>query len=210
MMAQGRRSSKWIAAGHGGLRTYVFTHTTNRIDVELGARLFRHLIALPIAYFESRRAGDSVARVHELENIQNFITSSALTLVIDLGFTFVFLAVMFYYSSELTWIVVVVSLLCGAVRRRNADLPPAPGEKVRSRRRASGPSGRERERDLDAEGDGDRAADAAAHRCDAAQTDRRLRSADEARRFNGLPAWAVTRRINALKEKPRRLRRGYD
>ncbi|MCK1541154.1 type I secretion system permease/ATPase [Bradyrhizobium sp. 179] len=90
----------------GGLRTYVFSHTTNRIDVELGARLFRHLIALPIAYFEARRAGDSVARVRELENIRNFLTSSALTLVIDLGFTFVFLAVMFYYSPFLTWIVV--------------------------------------------------------------------------------------------------------
>src|SRR5262249_15863970 len=43
------------------LRTYVFAHTTNRVDVELGARLFRHLLALPIAYFEARRAGDSVA-----------------------------------------------------------------------------------------------------------------------------------------------------
>ena len=65
----------------GALRTYVFAHTTNRIDVELGARLFRHLLALPIAYFEARRAGDSVARVRELENIRNFLTSSALTLV---------------------------------------------------------------------------------------------------------------------------------
>jgi ABC transporter transmembrane region len=90
----------------GALRTYVFSHTTNRIDVELGARLFRHLIALPIAYFEARRAGDSVARVRELENIRNFLTSSALTLVIDLGFTFVFLAVMFYYSPLLSWIVI--------------------------------------------------------------------------------------------------------
>jgi ATP-binding cassette, subfamily B, bacterial HlyB/CyaB len=58
----------------------VFAHTTNRIDVELGARLYRHLMALPIAYFEARRAGDSVARVRELENIRNFLTSSALTL----------------------------------------------------------------------------------------------------------------------------------
>jgi ATP-binding cassette, subfamily B, bacterial HlyB/CyaB len=90
----------------GALRTYVFAHTTSRIDVELGARLFRHLVALPIAYFEARRAGDSVARVRELENIRNFLTSSALTLVIDLAFTFVFLAVMFYYSPLLTWIVV--------------------------------------------------------------------------------------------------------
>jgi subfamily B ATP-binding cassette protein HlyB/CyaB len=88
------------------LRTYLFAHTTNRIDVELGARLFRHLLALPLAYFQARRVGDSVARVRELENIRNFLTSSALTLVIDLFFTFVFLAVMFLYSPLLTWIVI--------------------------------------------------------------------------------------------------------
>ena len=89
----------------GILRTYLFSHTTNRIDVELGARLFRHLLALPIGYFQARRVGDSVARVRELENIRNFLTSSALTIVIDLFFTFVFLAVMFIYSPFLTWIV---------------------------------------------------------------------------------------------------------
>ncbi|WP_050385600.1 type I secretion system permease/ATPase [Bradyrhizobium pachyrhizi] len=87
------------------LRTYLFAHTTNRIDVELGARLFRHLLALPMAYFQARRVGDSVARVRELENIRNFLTSSALTLVIDLLFTFVFVAVMFLYSPLLSWIV---------------------------------------------------------------------------------------------------------
>jgi subfamily B ATP-binding cassette protein HlyB/CyaB len=90
----------------GGLRTYIFSHTTNRIDVELGARLFRHLLALPIAYFQARRVGDSVARVRELENIRNFLTGSALTLTIDLFFTFVFLAVMFIYSPLLTWLVI--------------------------------------------------------------------------------------------------------
>src|SRR5579862_819909 len=90
----------------GILRTFLFAHTTNRIDVELGARLFRHLMALPIAYFRARRVGDSVARVRELENIRNFLTSSALTLVIDLFFTIVFLAVMFYYAPLLTWIVI--------------------------------------------------------------------------------------------------------
>jgi subfamily B ATP-binding cassette protein HlyB/CyaB len=89
----------------GTLRTYLFAHTTNRIDVELGARLFRHLLALPIAYFQARRVGDSVARVRELENIRQFITSSSLTLVIDLFFTFVFIAVMFYYAPQLTFIV---------------------------------------------------------------------------------------------------------
>jgi subfamily B ATP-binding cassette protein HlyB/CyaB len=89
------------------LRVYLFAHTTNRIDVELGARLFRHLMALPIAYFQTRRVGDSVARVRELENIRQFLTSSALTLVIDLLFTVVFLVVMFYYSTTLTLIVMV-------------------------------------------------------------------------------------------------------
>src|SRR5262249_15345554 len=89
----------------GILRTHLFAHTTNRIDVELGARLFRHLMALPIAYFQARRVGDSVARVRELENIRTFLTGSALTLVIDLFFTFVFLAVMLVYSPLLTGIV---------------------------------------------------------------------------------------------------------
>src|SRR5260370_349452 len=110
----------------GGLRTYLFAHSTNRIDVELGARLFRHLMALPIAYFEARRTGDSVARVRELENIRQFLTSSALTLVIDLFFCFVFLAVMFYYAPILTWIVLgafpfYIAISAGAtplVRRR--------------------------------------------------------------------------------------------
>lgn len=91
----------------GILRTYLFSHTTSRIDVELGARLFRHLLALPISYFQARRVGDSVARVRELENIRNFLTSSALTLVIDLFFTLVFLAVMFIYSPLLTAIVLL-------------------------------------------------------------------------------------------------------
>lgn len=89
----------------GILRTYLFSHATNRIDVELGARLFQHLLALPTAYFQARRVGDSVARVRELENIRTFLTGSALTLVIDLFFTFVFLGVMFLYSPLLTGIV---------------------------------------------------------------------------------------------------------
>ncbi|QDH70048.1 type I secretion system permease/ATPase [Marilutibacter alkalisoli] len=90
-----------------GLRTYVFAHTTSKIDVELGARLFRHVLALPLAYFESRRVGDTIARVRELENIRSFLTGQALTSVLDLLFTGVFLAVMFWYSGWLTLIVVL-------------------------------------------------------------------------------------------------------
>jgi subfamily B ATP-binding cassette protein HlyB/CyaB len=87
------------------LRTYVFSHTTSRIDVELGARLFRHLLQLPLAYFQARRVGDSIARVRELENIRQFLTGNALTLVLDVLFSVVFIAVMLSYSVPLTLIV---------------------------------------------------------------------------------------------------------
>ena len=89
----------------GGLRAYLFSHTTNRIDVELGAKLFKHLVSLPLSYFEARRVGDSVARVRELENIRNFLTGSTVTVVIDLFFAIVFLVVMYFYSPILTWVV---------------------------------------------------------------------------------------------------------
>lgn len=89
-----------------GIRTWIFAHTSSKIDVELGARLFRHLLGLPIAYFQSRRVGDSVARIRELENIRSFLTGNAMTLVLDILFSFIFLAVMFWYSSQLTLIVV--------------------------------------------------------------------------------------------------------
>lgn len=87
------------------LRTYAFSHTTSRIDVELGARLFRHLLQLPLGYFQARRTGDSVARVRELENIRRFITGSALTAVLDVLFAVVFVGVMLFYSVPLTLIV---------------------------------------------------------------------------------------------------------
>jgi ATP-binding cassette, subfamily B, bacterial HlyB/CyaB len=88
-----------------GLRSYLFSHTSNRIDVELGARIFRHLLRLPLAYFEARRVGDSVARVRELETIRQFLTSSSITLVLDLLFATVFLSVMFIYSPLLAAVV---------------------------------------------------------------------------------------------------------
>jgi subfamily B ATP-binding cassette protein HlyB/CyaB len=111
-----------------GLRNYVFSHTTSRIDVELGARLFRHLVQLPLAYFQARRVGDSVARVRELENIRSFLTGSALTVVLDAVFSALFLAVMLFYSVPLTLIVLAslplyfgLSLAVVPVLRRRLD-----------------------------------------------------------------------------------------
>lgn len=116
------------------VRSYVLSHTTSRIDVELGARLFRHLLALPLAYFQARRVGDSVARVRELENIRAFLTGNALTVLLDLLFVLVFLAVMALYSLPLTLIVLAslplylaVGLAVTPVLRRRLDTQFARG-----------------------------------------------------------------------------------
>jgi subfamily B ATP-binding cassette protein HlyB/CyaB len=87
------------------LRTYALTHTTNRIDVELGQRLFGHLLRLPVSYFETRAAGQTVARMRELETIRNFLTGQGLFAVLDLAFTVLFMAVLFMYSTMLALIV---------------------------------------------------------------------------------------------------------
>jgi subfamily B ATP-binding cassette protein HlyB/CyaB len=86
------------------LRTYVFTHTTNKIDVILGARLFRHIAAIPLRYFELRRVGDTLTRISALNSIREFMTGTALTALMDTFFSVIFIAVMFYYSPFLTWI----------------------------------------------------------------------------------------------------------
>jgi subfamily B ATP-binding cassette protein HlyB/CyaB len=108
------------------LRAYALAHTTNRIDVELGQRLFAHLLRLPMSYFETRSAGQTVARVRELETIRAFLTGQGLFSVIDLLFTVVFIAVMFAYSVPLTLITLValpIYLLIGfAVRPTLRDL----------------------------------------------------------------------------------------
>ena len=111
-----------------GLRGYVFSHTTSRLDVELGARLFRHLLQLPLAYFQARRIGDSVARVRELENIRSFLTGHALTVVLDVLFSVVFIGVMLFYSVSLTLIVLAslplyfgLSLAVVPILRRRLD-----------------------------------------------------------------------------------------
>ncbi len=102
------------------LRSYTLSHTTNRVDVELGRRLFHHLFRLPLAYFETRAAGQTVARVRELETIRSFLTGQGLTSVLDLVFTVVFFIAMFVYSTKLTLIVLgsipVYILIAAALR----------------------------------------------------------------------------------------------
>lgn len=87
------------------LREYIFNHTTTRVDILLGGKLFNHLIKLPLSYFKQRHVGNIVARVRELDNIREFITGSALTLCVDVVFTFILFIVMWCISPLLTFIV---------------------------------------------------------------------------------------------------------
>jgi ATP-binding cassette, subfamily B, bacterial HlyB/CyaB len=102
------------------LRSYTLSHTTNRIDVELGQRLFSHLFHLPMSYFETRAAGQTVARMRELETIRSFLTGHGLFSAIDLFFTLVFIAVLIAYSWKLSLIVlfsIPLYLLIAAIVR---------------------------------------------------------------------------------------------
>jgi len=93
--------------GISGIRTYLSAHTTNRVDVIFGTKLFRHIVALPLRYFENRRVGDTLMRVSSMNTIREFLTGSALTAVMDTLFSVLFIAVMFYYSMPLTLISLV-------------------------------------------------------------------------------------------------------
>lgn len=99
----------------GILRLFIFTHTARRLDLSLSAQLFRHLMRLPLAYFESRRVGDTIARVQELEQIRQFLTGTALTVILDSIFAVVYLVLMFYYNIQLTFIALAVLPLFAAL-----------------------------------------------------------------------------------------------
>lgn len=96
-------------------RKYIFLHTACKIDAKLGAKLFKHLFSLPFTYFESRKVGNIITRVRELDQIREFITNKSVSVILDLFFSFVFIFMMFLYSPALTFLVLgfvtVIALL---------------------------------------------------------------------------------------------------
>jgi HlyB family type I secretion system ABC transporter len=84
------------------LRTNLFVDTTNRIDLALGSEIIDHLFRLPLKYYEKRPVGELATRINELENIRQFLTGTALTVVLDAIFSIVYIAVMIAYSPLLT------------------------------------------------------------------------------------------------------------
>lgn len=86
----------------GSLRTYLFSDTTNRIDISLGASIINHLLRLPLSYFAKRPVGEVSSRIGELEKIRSFLTGTALTVLLDAIFSFIYIGVMLLYSVPLT------------------------------------------------------------------------------------------------------------
>ena len=96
------------------LRTYLFSDTTNRIDISLGSTIIDHLLRLPLGYFADRPVGEVSSRLNELEKIRRFLTGTALTVILDAVFAVIYIAVMMLYSVQLTfWALAVVPLFVG-------------------------------------------------------------------------------------------------
>jgi len=98
----------FFSAGLGWVRQYLVLHTGNRVDAVLGTRAFQHLLALPLRYFERRPTGVLVARLQGVETIREFVSGAAVSLLLDLPFLVIFLAVMFWYSTLLSMITVAI------------------------------------------------------------------------------------------------------
>lgn len=80
------------------MRNYLIYHTANKIDAGLGAKVYRHLLSLPFRYFETRKVGNIIARVRELENLRQFMTNISLSVLLDTVFSVIFVVIMFIYS----------------------------------------------------------------------------------------------------------------
>jgi len=118
-----------FTSGMTWLRQYLVLHSGNRIDAVLGSQVLRHLLRLPLPYFEQRPTGVLVARLHGVETIREFVSSTAVTLALDFPFLLIFLAVMFAYSWQLSLIAVgllgliaLMSLLVAPVFREKLNL----------------------------------------------------------------------------------------
>lgn len=97
------------------VRQYLVLHTGNRVDAVLGSAVFEHLFKLPPRYFQNRPTGVIAARLHGVETIREFVASAAVSLVLDIPFLFICVAVMFYYSVPLTLLVLGIVAVIGVM-----------------------------------------------------------------------------------------------
>ncbi|EOV8087988.1 type I secretion system permease/ATPase [Providencia rettgeri] len=113
---------------YGFIRNKIFSHSSSQIGAELSGKIYRHLMALPLNYFKLRPTGKIIARIRELAHIRQFLTGSTLMLFIDFIFVILFVAVLFSYSSLMTWILLgsmgvffVLWMILGPIIRQQTE-----------------------------------------------------------------------------------------
>lgn len=81
--------------------------TGNRVTKEFADRIYSHLFHLPFAYFRAWPVGETISRLSETDTIRAFIVGAAAGVLLDVVFTFLYLAILFSLSSQLTLILLV-------------------------------------------------------------------------------------------------------
>lgn len=110
-----------------GVRETVFDDTSTKVDIEMTARLFRHLTSLPLRYFSEHSVGDMVSHFAEVDRIRAFWVQHSIMVCIDGGFTAVFLGLLFALHVSLALIAsaaiplyLILALLVTPLQRRRA------------------------------------------------------------------------------------------
>ena len=78
-----------------------------KIDLRMLVQFYKHMLALPLGYFKVRKIGDFITRFGENLKIRNFLTETALTIVLDSILIVVYLSLMFYYNVKMTLMVLL-------------------------------------------------------------------------------------------------------
>jgi ATP-binding cassette, subfamily B, bacterial HlyB/CyaB len=104
------------------VRQYLILHTGQRIDAVLGSHIFSHLFRLPPQYFQHRPTGVIAARLQGVESIREFLASTAVTLLLDLPFLLIFVAIMLFYSVKLTLLCLAILALISGLSLLTAPL----------------------------------------------------------------------------------------
>src|SRR5215207_9998914 len=98
------------------VRSLVLLVVQNVLQFQLGARLFRHLIRLPMSFFEKRHIGDLLSRFTSLQPIRNLLAEGMITGVLDGLMAVITLAMIFVYSTQLALVVLGATVLYAGVR----------------------------------------------------------------------------------------------
>ena len=104
-----------FSAAIGWLRQALVIHAGTRVDAVLGSRVYAHLLRVPLGFLERRPVGVLVARLNGVETVREFLAGAAITVLLDIPFALVFVAVMAYYSVPLTLVALAAVVALAAL-----------------------------------------------------------------------------------------------